>query len=309
MKFRKICIFTAILVFSVSNVFADPITIIENNNEINIKDVNISGGSIIIDITNINNVTNITNVVTETETEETTELVEETTINYENRFEDTTKDYIFEQETETTTYEQNNYKKTSNKRTRKTKSHKSGSGKSSLKAQHNIKELKEESKMKSQYFDKEFQETSSEKVKVSVQIGINKIELEKLDGSHEVYDIDAAPYIQKSSNSTLVPLRCVSIALGADSSFLNSPDKSSNITWDSNSRTATVYYETGNIHKYIQFTDGSNIMMVNGNDIYMANGVKAEINNGRIFVPFRALGEAMEVPVTWDNNTKKAIFN
>lgn len=40
----------------------------------------------------------------------------------------------------------------------------------------------------------------------------------------------------------------------------------------------------------------------------MDNGVQAEITGSRMFIPFRALGKALGVDVTWDTDTKTAIY-
>lgn len=122
-------------------------------------------------------------------------------------------------------------------------------------------------------------------------------------------DMDVAPYIQASSNSTMVPLRFVSVALGVDSSNVANPDESNKVTWDANSKTTTIYYGAGTGQKIIQFQAGSNIMVVDGTRIPMEYGVKAEIKDGRMFVPFRALGQALGIAVTWDANTRTAIYN
>ena len=50
-------------------------------------------------------------------------------------------------------------------------------------------------------------------------------------------------------------------------------------------------------------------MVVDGTRIPMEYGVKAEIKDGRMFVPFRALGQALGIAVTWDANTRTAIYN
>ena len=50
-------------------------------------------------------------------------------------------------------------------------------------------------------------------------------------------------------------------------------------------------------------------MTVNGTDKPIANGVKAEIKDSRTFIPFRALGEALDAKVSWNANTKTATFN
>lgn len=122
-------------------------------------------------------------------------------------------------------------------------------------------------------------------------------------------DMDVAPYIQASSNSTMVPLRFVSVALGVDSANVANPDESNKVTWDANSKTTTIYYGAGTGQKIIQFQAGSNIMVVDGTRIPMEYGVKAEIKDGRMFVPFRALGQALGIAVTWDANTRTAIYN
>ena len=125
----------------------------------------------------------------------------------------------------------------------------------------------------------------------------------------QAYDMDVAPYIQASSNSTMVPLRFVSVALGVDSSNVANPDASNKIAWDANTKTTTIYYGAGTGQKIIQFQAGSNIMVVDGTRIPMEYGVVAEIKDGRMFVPFRALGQALGVTVSWDADTRTAIYN
>lgn len=116
------------------------------------------------------------------------------------------------------------------------------------------------------------------------------------------YNMDVAPYIQDSSNSTMIPLRFVSLAIcGGD---IVRADNSNIIAWDSISKTATIN-ANDNI---IKFTAGSNIMLINNKPIVMEYGVKAEISNGRMFIPFRALGKALGVNVEWDAETKTAIY-
>ncbi len=125
----------------------------------------------------------------------------------------------------------------------------------------------------------------------------------------QAVDMDVAPYIQASSNSTMVPLRFVSVALGVDTANVTNPDDSNKIAYDVNTKTATIYYGAGTGQKIIQFQAGSNIMTVDGTRIPMEYGVKAEIKDRRMFVPFRALGQALGVNVTWDADSKAAIYN
>lgn len=128
-----------------------------------------------------------------------------------------------------------------------------------------------------------------------------------MDG--ETVEMDAAAYIQTASNSTMVPLRFVTLALGVDQAAVTDADNSSKIAWDASTKTATIIYSAGSQQKIIQFTAGSPEMVVDGVKITMENGVVAEIVDGRMYVPFRALGQALGVPVTWDAETRTAIYN
>ncbi len=147
-------------------------------------------------------------------------------------------------------------------------------------------------------------ETGTLDKKVEVTIGASTI---KVDG--EDVAMDAAAYIQTSSNSTMVPLRFVSVALGVDSDNVASADESSKVMWDGVNKTATIAYAAGNGQKLVQFTAGSAVMTIDGTAITMENGVVAEIVDGRMYVPFRALGQALGVPVSWDADTRTAIYN
>jgi len=116
------------------------------------------------------------------------------------------------------------------------------------------------------------------------------------------YKIDVAPYIQLSSNSTLVPLRFVALAICGED--IDKVDSSKNIVWDANTKTATIYANG----KTIQFTANSDTMIIDGQPSIMEYGVKAEIKDGRLFIPFRALGKALDVDVDWEADTKTAIY-
>ncbi len=140
--------------------------------------------------------------------------------------------------------------------------------------------------------------------KVEVTIGSSTI---KMDGKEVA--MDTAAYIQTASNSTMVPLRFVSLAIGVDQAAVEDADNSSKITWDANNKVATILYAAGNGQKIIQFQANSPVMVIDGTAITMENGVKAEIVDGRMFVPFRALGTALGVPVSWDAETRTAIYN
>ncbi len=126
---------------------------------------------------------------------------------------------------------------------------------------------------------------------VKVQIGSNVMYV-----NDKAVEIDAAPYIQLASSSTMVPLRAISEALYAEKDT---------VTWNASEKTVTIRYN-GNV---IVFAIGSDVMTVNGTDKPIANGVKAEIKDSRTFIPFRALGEALDAKVSWNANTKTATFN
>ncbi|MCD8214364.1 MAG: InlB B-repeat-containing protein [Clostridiales bacterium] len=146
----------------------------------------------------------------------------------------------------------------------------------------------------------ETNESIIEKI-VKVVIGSTIVAVET-DGQESTYTMDTAPYIQSESNSTLVPLRFVAVAVYGDE--VDNADSSDIVTWNSDTKTASITVGDD----IISFTVGSKYMSVNGKDVLISNGVKAEITDGRMFIPFRALGEALGVEVEWDSTTKTAIY-
>lgn len=133
---------------------------------------------------------------------------------------------------------------------------------------------------------------------VKVTIGSQEIEV-----NGELFTVDTTPYIQATTNSTLVPLRVVAVALnGGD---IESADECSNIAFDAESKTATIIYQG----KIVQFQAGSAYMVVDGTTIANDNGAVAEITDGRLYVPYRSLGTALGVPVTWDAEARTAQYN
>ena len=132
---------------------------------------------------------------------------------------------------------------------------------------------------------------------VKVTIGKNIVEV-----GNKTYSMDVAPYIQTSSNSTMVPLRFVALAIIGDD--VEKADTSKLISWDATTKTATITVN----NKSIEITAGSDKMIVDGISTTMEYGVKAEIKDSRMFIPFRALGKALGVNVDWDADTKTAIY-
>lgn len=133
---------------------------------------------------------------------------------------------------------------------------------------------------------------------VKVTIGSRNVTV-----GNNTYTMDAAAYIQTSSSSTLVPLRFVAIALLGDN--VMNADTSNLISWNAQSKTATIFVN----NNAVSFTAGSPYMIINGNSRLMENSVRAEIVDSRMYIPFRALGTAMNVKVDWDSETKTAIYS
>ncbi len=124
---------------------------------------------------------------------------------------------------------------------------------------------------------------------VNIQIGAYSM---TVDGTTK--NIDVPAYIQPQSQSTLVPLRAVSEAFGGNNA----------VEWIPETKTAVIRYN-GNT---VEFTSDGDYMKINGIEKEMKNNIKAEITKGRMFVPFRLLGEAMGLDVQWIPETKTAVY-
>jgi hypothetical protein len=140
---------------------------------------------------------------------------------------------------------------------------------------------------------------SDETTVVKITIGSDEMEV-----NGKTYAVDVPAYIQNSSSSTLVPLRMVSVALGGGN--VEDADDSDMVNWDSETKTAKITCGDTTV----SFTAGSNSMFVNGEEKaqLIANGATAEITDGRMFVPFRALAETIGADVDWDGETKTVTF-
>ena len=100
---------------------------------------------------------------------------------------------------------------------------------------------------------------------------------------------DQPPVLE--NGRTLVPLRAIFEALGAD------------VSWDQNTQTVTA--EKGDINISLQI--GSANMYVSGETKVL--DVPAKITGGRTLVPVRAISEAFGCDVSWDGTTKTVIVN
>ncbi len=108
----------------------------------------------------------------------------------------------------------------------------------------------------------------------------------KLDG--EKIKFDQTPIIKEGR--TLVPMRAIFEAFGAD------------IYWDDATKTVTSNFNGITVTLKI----GSNVLKVNDKEITL--DVPAEILNGRTIVPVRAISEAFECNVDWDDATKTVLI-
>lgn len=132
---------------------------------------------------------------------------------------------------------------------------------------------------------------------VKVTIGSKKV---YINGNEE--EMDAAPYIQSSSNSTMVPLRFV--ALAVSSGDIENADSADNIKWDGVTKTVTVVVGDNTA----RFEAGSNAITLNGSEVIMDNSAAAEIKDGRMYIPFRALGKVLNADAEWNADTKTAVY-
>jgi len=114
-----------------------------------------------------------------------------------------------------------------------------------------------------------------------------------------VQDMPVAAYVSAESNSTMVPIRFVSQAIGV-------PEDS--VVWDPAASTVTIY-TTGRV---IQFTSNSTMMVVDGVASAMVSPdglpVRSEITDERMFIPFRQVGIAFGLEVGWRADPPTAIY-
>lgn len=127
---------------------------------------------------------------------------------------------------------------------------------------------------------------STEKI-MSFQIGEARV---YTGGKYE--PLDVAPYIQESTNSTMIPLRYVSTALNISEN---------NVIFNQATKTVTII----NSNDTLEFYVNSNSYKKNG--ITFTGNSIVEIKDGRTFVPLRSLAEAFDLYIEWNNYSKSAI--
>ncbi|MCH5212203.1 MAG: CotH kinase family protein [Oscillospiraceae bacterium] len=109
-----------------------------------------------------------------------------------------------------------------------------------------------------------------------------------LDGTELKFEVD--PFISESG-STLVPLRSIGEALGAE------------FEWNEKLRTIEIKKDNTEILMEID-----NIVMIKNNDAYELNAAPV-IYEDRTFVPVRAIAEAFDAYVEWDPHKRSVLIS
>jgi multiple sugar transport system substrate-binding protein len=106
-----------------------------------------------------------------------------------------------------------------------------------------------------------------------------------------VVTLDSAPYIDKASGRTMVPMRFIGEAFGAS------------VTWDAGARRVSVKTEGTPNHTSLSMvmTIDSKTATVNGKSVTL--DVAPAIVAGRTFVPLRVISETLGASVAWNGTT------
>jgi hypothetical protein len=124
------------------------------------------------------------------------------------------------------------------------------------------------------------------------------------NGQASTYNMGCQAYIDSNGNM-MVPMRFTSYALGV---------ADNDVVWDGSNQTCTVF----TTNKIYQFKVNSTYYTVNGTSLPLidASGnpvapvlTLASDGTYRMFLPFRAFGNAFGIPVGWDPDTSTATYN
>ena len=238
-------------------------------------DVNSTEEEADINISNINDVEVYGNdeIQAETVTEETTEEV--------------TLLVTEEDTTEETTQEKSKLLKTSRH---------SGSGSSSSSSKGTIKKAEEVTESSNEVSvqteqeeaEKPFVETPVKNIEKEKKVVCMTIGSKNMNINGNIVETDVSPYI--SNSCTMVPLRCLSTVF--DDAY---------VLWDNETKTVTVTTAEATAI----FEINADYMYVNSK--YVSIPKAAEIQNGRTYVPLRALGEAIGANVSWIPDSKSIL--
>ncbi len=122
---------------------------------------------------------------------------------------------------------------------------------------------------------------------IRLTIGSNAAEI-----NGGAYTLDAAPYVDIAANRTLVPLRFISGALGAQ------------VTWLANKKQVVIKDGADEII----LTTGSRIVLING-AAQETDCASATMPPGRVFVPLRFIAEDLGATVDFDPATRLITLN
>lgn len=142
-----------------------------------------------------------------------------------------------------------------------------------------------------------FASTNKRVVKISTGSQIANVNGENIT-------LSIAPYVQKPSNSMMIPLRFVSTTLGIDEN---------NIQYIPTTKEIIITNNDTNV----KFIVGSSELVINGESFDMAmkdddtgklDYIYTEVKNGSTFIPLRSLESAFSVKIDWINETKTAVL-
>ncbi len=110
--------------------------------------------------------------------------------------------------------------------------------------------------------------------------------------------MDVAPFIDATSQSMMVPVRFIADGVGIT-------EESGGLQWSATNKTVVIR----NDKEILEFPVGANFYRVNGVRVDNENGAVTQIVDGRTFVPFRTMGNALGIPVSWNPDTRTAQYN
>lgn len=108
--------------------------------------------------------------------------------------------------------------------------------------------------------------------------------------NNQAKTMDVKPY--NKYGRTMLPVKYVAYALGLDES---------QVEWDNEKKIVTIHGE-----QIVQLTLWSKEMFINGVPTTMS--APATLDQGRTFIPVAEVARALNVDVSWDNETKSATF-
>jgi len=121
-----------------------------------------------------------------------------------------------------------------------------------------------------------------------------KLKIDSYDAyiNDQLFTMDAKPFIDKTSSRTLVPIRFISEAFGAE------------VSWDATTKKVTVNLVSTKIEMWIE----KKIAKINGKEVTLDVSPQI-VPPGRTFVPIRFISEAFGAEVIWDGVKREITIN